>query len=175
MAGFLAPTVGLYAPKGMIVLFTCAAIACLYAYVMVKGQRPAIPRALRLSILALAVWSIASLGWTVSFKLTWSLARTLRFILLGGVLFIAIATKLSPKGRPFVAGGFCSGCRLGACRYRNGVQHIECAQHFKIWRRMEGRHARVWYQQRYNGLGDIAVADPDLPGTSKTVSARHSP
>lgn len=123
LAGFLSPVVGLYASKGMVVLFILASLACLYSLVR-QAKRPAIPVALGLSLLALTLWGTISLFWSVSFEISWSLARTLPFMLLGGGVLILGIRQLSSDSLALIgrstAAGFALGIALALLELESG-------------------------------------------------------
>ena len=88
LVGLLTPVVALYAPKGIIILFCLSALVCLFVFIAKKGTYPSPPKAFSLSVLALTIWGIGSLIWTVSFDLSWTVARSLPISMLGGLILV---------------------------------------------------------------------------------------
>jgi exopolysaccharide production protein ExoQ len=113
-AGLFAPALGLFAPKATVLLFAIAACTCLYVYIKQPDKHPSFPGPFNSSILALAVYAVASLLWSVSFDASWPLARSLPFSLLGGVLIIHSIRKLDEDGHSFIARATLTGFLLGA-------------------------------------------------------------
>lgn len=113
IAAILSPVVALYAPKGIVLLFIIASIASLYTLVFQKPTRPQFPLSFSLSIIALALWGVASLIWTVSFELSWSVARSAPFTLLGGACLILAIKNLSFGERDFISTSMVWGFSIG--------------------------------------------------------------
>jgi len=113
LVGISAPALALYGSKGVAVLFILAAIASLYTLIAQKSWRLSIPGPLGLSLLALVLWGVASLTWTVSQNLSWSLARTLPLAMAGGYLIVYSVKQLNPVGLHFVGRATVFGLSLG--------------------------------------------------------------
>jgi len=113
LVGLLAPTIALYGSKGISVLFVIAALASLYDLFIKKNWRLSIPGPLGLFLLALVLWGLASLIWTVSFDLSWSLARSLPLTMLGGYLIVFSVKQLDSSGLLFVSRATILGFVLG--------------------------------------------------------------
>ncbi len=112
--GLSAPTLALYGSKGIIIPFIIAALACLYTLFKNQSWRLSIPGPLGLSVLALALWALASLTWTVSFDVSLSLARSLPLTLLAGFVVIYSVRRLDPDGLRLIARATVLGFSLGA-------------------------------------------------------------
>lgn len=114
MAGLLTPLMALYASKGIVVLFAIAALPALYTLVIKKKIQPSMPGLLVWSVLAMAIWAAASLGWSVSFDISWPLVRSLPFTLLGGVVIVTSLKLLDSEDRGFVGRLTVAGFIFGA-------------------------------------------------------------
>jgi len=111
--GLLTPAVGLYASKGIIILFGLAVLVCLFVFITKKDTRQSPPNALSLSVLALTIWGVASLIWTVSFDLSWTVARSLPFSMLGGLLIATSLKSLNSESRAIICRSMVVGFFLG--------------------------------------------------------------
>jgi exopolysaccharide production protein ExoQ len=113
LVGLLTPVAALYASKGIIILFGLTVTVCLLSFITKKGTRSSSPTALGLSVLALTIWGVASLIWTVSFDLSLTVARSLPIIMLGGLLLIMSLQTLNSSNRAIVSRSTISGFFLG--------------------------------------------------------------
>ena len=99
LIGLLAPIIALYATKGIIILFGLAVLVCFYVFITKKEVRPTYPKSLILSVLALTVWAITSLVWTISTDLSWTVAHSIPINMLGGLLIVMSSKTLDSADR----------------------------------------------------------------------------
>jgi exopolysaccharide production protein ExoQ len=114
LVSLLTPVVGLYAPKGIIILFCLSALVCLFVFITKKGTCSSPPKAFSLSVLALTIWGVGSLIWTVSFELSWTVARSLPISMLGGLILIMSLKALNSANRAIICRSTVAGFFLGA-------------------------------------------------------------
>ncbi len=112
-AGFLAPVMGFYAPKGIVILFGLVGLVGLFSSFRLKDRRFYPPSLFVVSLTAMGFWGVASLGWSVSFDASWTVARSLPFMLLGGYFAIYSARHLNARGRDLVGIAMLAGFSLG--------------------------------------------------------------
>lgn len=116
LVALLTPVVALYATKGIIILFSLAVLVCFFTFIFTKENPPAYPKSLNLSVLALTVWAVASLIWTISSDLSWSVAYSIPITMLGGLLIITSIKTLNATNRAIInqsiIGGFLFGGSL---------------------------------------------------------------
>jgi len=111
--GLVTPVVALYATKGIIILFGIAVLVCFLVFVTKKENRPTYPKEIGLSVLALTVWAVASLIWTISTDLSFTVVYSIPICMLGGVFIIMSLKTLNSTDRIFVCRSTVWGYFLG--------------------------------------------------------------
>jgi O-antigen ligase len=114
LVGLLTPTIALYATKGIIILFGLTVLVCFFVFITKKEARPIYPKSLGLSVLALTVWAVASLAWSISTDLSWSVAHSIPICMLGGFLIVMSLKTLNSIDRIVVCRSTVWGFFLGA-------------------------------------------------------------
>lgn len=112
-AGFLAPTFALYATKGIALLFAIASVSCIVSLVLKRDTFALPSRYFGLSVLAVIIWGVASMIWTVSLDQSWSVSRSFPFIMLGGILLVNSIKGLDSKDLNWTGSSIISGMFLG--------------------------------------------------------------
>ena len=140
LVGLLTPVVGLYASKGIVILFGLAALVCLFIFITKKDAHPPPPKAFSLSLLILTIFGVTSLIWTVSFELSWTVARSLPFSMLGGLLLVMSLKSLNTESRAIICqsmtGGFFLGASMALIDVTTGypiAQVLHIATHGGTW------------------------------------------
>ena len=105
LVGALAPSIALYAPKGISLVFVLTAFACLWTVYKSSNRRSALSVGFLAALTAFFVWSMASLIWSISVDDSWRVARSLPAMLFGGVVVITGARLLQPYQRDWAARG----------------------------------------------------------------------
>lgn len=113
LVGLLTPVVALYATKGIIILFGLAVTICFFGFITKKDTHTSSPKALGLSVLALTIWGVSSLIWTVSFDLSLTVARSLFISMLGGLLLVMSLKTLDSRNWAIIGRSTISGFFLG--------------------------------------------------------------
>lgn len=113
-AFFLAPTVALFAPKGLVILFVFAALLSLLAFTSQKGNLSSFPRIFGFFVVLLIFWGVSSLLWTISFDISWAAARSLPFSMFGGLFLLLTIWSLPHVGRLVICRSSVAGFGLGA-------------------------------------------------------------
>ena len=113
--GLSMPIIGLYASKGIIILFGLATLSSLFLFIFNKESRCPPPKTLTLPVIALTFWGTASLIWTVSSDLSWNIAKVLPITMLSGLLIIMLLNNINSDDRITICKSTLVGFFLGAC------------------------------------------------------------
>lgn len=152
LVGLLVPVVALYATKGIIVLFGFAVLVCLFVFIIKKETRPTYPKPLGLSVLGLSVWAVASLIWTISTDLSWTVAHSIPVCMLGGFLIVITLKNSNSADQAFVCQSTVWGFFIGL-----GLALIDVTTDFSI--------NKIIYIIKHGGVWSIAnINDIEMPG-----------
>jgi exopolysaccharide production protein ExoQ len=102
LVGLLIPVVALYATKGIIILFGFAVLVCLFVFILKKETRLTYPKSLGLSVLSLTIWAVASLIWSISTDLSWTVAHSIPICMLGGLLIVITLKNSTTTDQAFI-------------------------------------------------------------------------
>jgi len=113
LAAFLTLPIAIFAPKGLAILFTLAAVASLIAG-LARRQKNLFMAGwdLRLAI-AFSLWSLASAVWSITPEVSMKGALVFSAVTFGGLILIFMARRLEGKAKDILETGLIAGGILG--------------------------------------------------------------
>ena len=127
-------------------------MVCFFVFITKKETRPTYPKSLGLSVLALTVWAVASLTWSISTDLSWTVAHSVPICMLGGFLIVMSLKTLSSTDQIVVCQSIVWGFFLGV-----SLALIDITTDFSI--------SKILYILIHNGVWSIAnINNMDMRG-----------